>query len=84
MNVSGFVYESEKNDCFSRVGCYFQSDITCVRRIDLEGDNSHLIILDVKAKINLRIINVYRSLDPSMNITLILIIAKRCRVSPLS
>ena len=50
------------------MGCYFKSDITYVRKIDLQGDNPHLIILDVKAKINSIIINVYRSFNPSMNI----------------
>ena len=65
MSFPGYVYESETNDTCSRVGCFLNSKISYVRRMDLEGVNSHLIVLDVKTNKNLRIINVYRNFNPT-------------------
>ena len=64
MSFPGYIYESEMNDTRSRVGCYVKSNISYVRRVELEGLNSHLIILDIKAKSYIRIINIYRPFNP--------------------
>ena len=64
MSFPGYVYETENNDECSRVGCYLSTRVTYTRRTDLEGKNAHLIVLDVKANKDIRIINVYRSFNP--------------------
>ena len=68
MSFPGYIYESEMNKTQSRVGCYVKSNISYVRRIDLEGQDSHLIILDIKAKNNKHIINIYRPFNPQNNV----------------
>ena len=67
MSFPGFIYESENNTIRSRVGCFIRSNITYVRRSDLEGQNSHLVILDIKARSNIRIITIYRPFNPQQN-----------------
>jgi exonuclease III len=64
MSFPGCALESELNEIRSRVGCLVKSNISYVRRVELEGLNSHLIILDIKAKSNKRIINIYRPFNP--------------------
>ena len=64
MSFPGFVYESERNKIRSRVGCYVKSSVSYVRRNDLEGQDSHLLILDIKTKSTTRIINIYRTFNP--------------------
>ena len=49
MSFPGYLYESESNSIKSRVGCYINANLSYVRRIDLEGSNAHLVILDVKS-----------------------------------
>jgi hypothetical protein len=55
-----FNYESEVNSIKSRVGIYVRQKINYVRRFDLEGTNSHVVIIDVKSIQDLRIITIYR------------------------
>jgi Holliday junction resolvase RusA-like endonuclease len=64
MSFPGFCYESENNDTNARVGCYISNKINYIRRTDLEGLNSHLLILDIKSEKDLRIINIYRTFNP--------------------
>jgi hypothetical protein len=59
MSFPGYLYESEVNTIKSRVGCYINTNLSYVRRLDLEGSNSHLVILDVKSNKELPIINKY-------------------------
>ena len=47
-----------------RVGIYVNNKITYIRRTDLEKENLHIVIIDVKCKISLRIISLYRSFRP--------------------
>ena len=65
LSFPGFNYESENNSEKSRVGMYINSSLKYNRRNNLEGPNSHVIIVDVKSERDLRIINVYRSFNPS-------------------
>ena len=69
MSFPGFNNESEINTSRSRVGIYVSSKLDYVRRSDLEGIDSHLVIIDIKAKTRLRIINLYRSFNPPDNQT---------------
>jgi hypothetical protein len=69
MSFSGFFYESEKNNIRSRVGCYVNADLSYIRRPDLGGLNSHLVILDIMGPTTLRIINIYRCFKPKNNIS---------------
>jgi exonuclease III len=64
LSFPGASFESENNDICSRVGVYINSNIIFTRRIDLEGHNSHLIILDIEGYKKLRIINIYRPFNP--------------------
>ena len=64
LSLPDFNYESEQNDRQARVGCYVKSNVVYNRRSDLEGVNSHLIILDVKSKKDMRVINIYRCFNP--------------------
>jgi hypothetical protein len=64
MSLNGYVFEAEINCELSRVGIYLKSEINYVRRLYLEGSNLHLVIIDVRANKNLRIINIYRSFNP--------------------
>ena len=69
LSFPGFNYESETNTVRSRVGCYVKSSISYVRRRDLEGFNSHLIILDVIGIRTARIITIYRCFNPQTDIS---------------
>ena len=69
LSFPGFAIEVEQNDVKKRVGVYIKSTISYRRRIDLEGRNSHLIVLDLCGSPELRIISIYRSFRPQENIT---------------
>ena len=64
LSLPGFNYESEVNAIKSRVGLYVRSNINYVRRTELEGNNSHIVIIDIKCRQNLRIITIYRPFNP--------------------
>ena len=67
LSFPGYNYESELNDIKSRVGTYVRKGLDYVRRTDLEGTNSHLVVIDLKT--NKRIINLYRSFNPPNNLS---------------
>jgi hypothetical protein len=69
LNFPGFAYESENHSVKSRVGIYINSLIKYNRCNHLEGNNSHITIVDVKTKKELRIINIYRSFNPQSSLT---------------
>ena len=64
LSFPSYIYESENNTTKSRVGCYVNSKLSYARRADLEGLNSHLVILDIYGLREMRIINVYRTFNP--------------------
>jgi exonuclease III len=68
LSFPGFEFETENNAIKARVGCYIKSGIKYMRRIDLEGINSHLLIIDISAERNLRLINIYRTFCPQNQI----------------
>ena len=61
LETSNYSLELETNTEKSRVGFYISKKLNYVRREDLEGINSNVIIIDVIGSINLRLINVYRT-----------------------
>ena len=69
LSLPGLNYESETNAIKSRVGLYVRSNINYVRRTELEGNNSHIVIIDIKCRQNLRIITIYRPFNPQGVIT---------------
>jgi exonuclease III len=48
LSFPGACYESEINDLCSMVGVYINSNINYTHRFDLEGRNSHLVIMDIE------------------------------------
>ena len=65
LSFMGYNLEIEINNTKSRVGAYVRHEIKYKRRIELEGQNSHIVIIDVTEKNKtLRIINIYRSFNP--------------------
>ena len=49
MNIPGFVFESEQNYIKIGVGYYIKNIINDERCYNLEGKNSHVIIIDKKS-----------------------------------
>ena len=64
MSFPGYKIEIETNESKSRVATYIKDNIKYVRRIDLEGKNNHLVIIDIEQNPKMRIINIYRSFNP--------------------
>ena len=52
----------------SKAAIYVNSRIKYNRKKDLEGVNSHLVILDLKSPVNRRNINIYRCFSPQFNV----------------
>ena len=69
LGINGFFLEMETNDKKKRTGIYINSNIKYTRRKDLESIGLHLVILDVSATKNFRLINMYRTFNPPNNIT---------------
>ena len=69
LSFPGFCLESETNSLMSRVGIYVNSKIKYVRRNELEGKDSHIVIIDVIGHEKLRIINIYRTFCPKNGMT---------------
>ena len=68
LKIFGYLTELELNSTKSRVGFYISKLVRYVRRVDLEGSDSNLIIIDVEGTLNTRLINVYRSFAPQNNV----------------
>ena len=64
LNVGGFKIELEMNNEKRRAGIYINTEVNYVRRTDLEKENMHIVVIDVKSDIEFRIINIYRSFRP--------------------
>ena len=66
LNIPGYSLECETNDVKRRVGTYVKNTIKYTRRFELEGENNHLLIIDVEngIKTKKRLINIYRSFNP--------------------
>ena len=64
LSFPGFNIETENNTSVSRVAVYVDTRINYVRRGDLEGFDSNLMVMDLMGPNQVRIINVYRSFSP--------------------
>ena len=69
LSFPNYRLEVESNVVKSRVGVYISNNVQYVRRQDLEGMNAHLIVIDIKASVEVRIINIYRCFNPQEGIT---------------
>ena len=47
LRFKGYDLEIEKNSVKSRVGMYVKREIQYIRRADLEGVDSHIIVIDI-------------------------------------
>ena len=67
MNIPGYMFESEKNNFKKRVGIYIKNSTKYVRCGNLEGENAHIMVIDVEngKKNKKRVINIYRSFNPN-------------------
>ena len=64
LRISGFSLELENNCTKMRTGINIKTGVHYKRRIDLEGLNSHLVVIDIGINNEYRIINLYRSFNP--------------------
>ena len=64
MSFNDYTFESETNNVKSRTGMYIRTGTKYLRRLDLEGVNSHMVVIDVKSNPGLRLITLYRSFNP--------------------
>ena len=70
LSFKGYTLENELNSHKSRVGIYVKNGIEYKRQDELEGENSHLIIIDITDnKSTYRLINIYRSFNPQGGIS---------------
>ena len=69
LSFGGFNIEIENTDYKARVAAYIKNGVDYVRRADLEGKSMHIIVIDLPGAINYRIINVYRSFSPPVNMS---------------
>ena len=68
LTFKGYNYENEQNIVKSRCGIYISNKISYVRRTELEAQGIHAIIIELKYINNTRIINVYRSFNPLIDL----------------
>ena len=65
LNIPGYRLEVENSEVKSRVAMYIKNTVRYERCLSLEGENNHLLIIDVMSKNNRkRLINIYRSFNP--------------------
>ena len=69
LSFPGYSIEVEKNTKTARVGFYINNKVNYLRRKDLEGDDSNLIIIDLEGDTKARIINIYRSFTQQHNLS---------------
>ena len=62
IRIPGFVLELEVNTVKKRTEMYINSELSFRRRIELEGKDSNVMIIDLLDERKTRIINVYRTL----------------------
>ena len=66
LKISDYNLELENNSIKSRVGFFVSKTIDYVRRLDLEGCDSNLIIIDLEGELNIRLINVYNQITQKL------------------
>ena len=69
LSLPGSSVEVETNSENSRAAIYVSSKVDYIRRGDLEGTDSNLIIIDLKGSMKLHLINIYRSHSPQHGVS---------------
>ena len=69
LSFPGYTIETETNTSTSRTAIYIRNNIQYLRRRELEGQDSHLVIIDLLGSHFSRIINLYRSFTPQHDVT---------------
>ena len=69
LNLPNYVLEVKENSVKSRVGIYIKNKVKYLRQFEMEGVDSHLMIVDIKAKTSIRLINIYRWFNPQEGIS---------------
>ena len=69
LQIKGYSIEVENNNKKRRVAIYVKNSISYKRRIDLEKENMHIVILDVEISPPVRIITIYRTFNPQIQCT---------------
>ena len=69
LSFPGYSIEVEQNTQNARVAFYISNSITYIRRRDLEGQDSNIIIIDLMGVTKWRLINIYRSFSPQHNLS---------------
>ena len=68
LSFPGYNIETERNSISSRVAMFISTEVKYIRRVDLEGDDSNLMVIDLVGDNKFKIINVYISFSPQNNI----------------
>ena len=69
LKIKNYNFELEVNSLKSRVGIYINENLEYNQMKHLEGNDSHIVIIDlVKSSSIKRIVNVYRSFNPQNNV----------------
>jgi exonuclease III len=66
LNIKGYVLEVETNEKKKRVATYIKTSVQYKRRNNLEKTNLHLIVLNIQASPQVRIITLYRTFRPQV------------------
>jgi len=69
LQIKGYSIEVENNNKKRRVAIYIKNSISYKRRVDLEKEGLHVIILDVESSPPIRIITIYRTFNPQCGCT---------------
>ena len=69
LQIKGYSIEVENNNKKRRVAIYIKNSISYKRRVDLEKEGLHVIILDVESSPPVRIITIYRTFNPQCGCT---------------
>ena len=69
LQIKGYSIEVENNNKKRRVAIYVKNSISYKRRIELEKENLHVIVLDIEISPPVRIITIYRTFNPQIQCT---------------
>ena len=69
LTFNGYTIEIEKNTLKKRTAIYLNNKIKYERREDLEGENSHIIVIDILGSKQYRLISIYRTFRPPLDLS---------------
>ena len=67
LTFKNYNLETEINMVKRRTCVYIHNKINYIRRMELEGENNHIIVMDIDLKKKYRLINIYRTFAPTDN-----------------